>query len=294
LHGLHQLYALGEEIGSGGYGKVHRATCKATKIDVAIKIVPEGEHNGCLADDIKEEINVMGQMRHPHIARLNGYFLEGGSYHLVIDLCKGGDLTSVLKSFRATSQQPGGVAKRQGIPTSIVTQYIWQMLDGLAYLHACGFIHRDIKPDNFLLETKDITSDLKLIDFGFACPITPSRKLTRVVGTASYVSPEMLRGSYDQSSDVWSLGATCYAACTDTLPFDGDTRKDYLSNVKRGNLSIADEEWMQHPPELKAFVLSMLSNDPAKRPTATELQEECKWLKMAGALRKEPACCTIC
>merc|ERR1711963_228197 len=172
----------------------------------------------------------MSHLRHPHIARLHGFFRDGGAYHMVLDLCRGGNLGAVIKSYRTAPDRGPSNRGPGGIPTNLVAGYILQMLDGLTFLHEACFIHRDIKPDNYLLEAQDPRSPLKLIDFGYACQVDPSAKLTRVVGSSSYAAPELLRGSYGLSSDVWSLGVTCCAACTDSLPFCGATDREYFGN----------------------------------------------------------------
>merc|ERR1719350_736791 len=108
---------------------------------------------------------------------------------------------------------------RSGFPASVVVPLLWQMLGGLMFLHHHRFIHRDIKPDNYLLESDEIGAPLKLVDFGFMCRIKRSEKLSRVVGTVSFLAPEVIGESYDQRADVWSLGVTAFLLCTQQLPF---------------------------------------------------------------------------
>jgi len=295
LQDLHSLYTLGEELGTGAFGKVCRARCRSTGHDFAIKTVLETK--GPHSNDAQEEISAYSELRHPYIARMRAFFHENGAYHMVLDLCKGGDLTSVIKAYRSCAEPSarGTQPRRSGIPSDLVARYIWQMLDGLTYLHESSFIHRDLKPDNYLLESPDHRSPLQLIDFGFACRVGTSQKLTRVIGSSYYAAPELLGGCYDQTSDVWSLGVTCYAMCADKLPFFGATHKEYIANVKLGLHSMGEEEWLQRPPELKDLILRMLAHDASARPSAKQLLAECAWLDAicVGRAGKQAACCAI-
>ncbi|KAL7461381.1 hypothetical protein ACHAXS_001800 [Conticribra weissflogii] len=145
---------------------------------------------------------------------------------------------------------------------------IKSLLKAVAYLHGEGIAHRDIKPENILFESADEDSDIRLIDFGL------SRKHTRAdapmstpVGTAYYMSPELLKGEYGISCDNWSVGIVAYILLSGYPPFNGDTDPDIFAAIKRGHF-----EFPQHgfSDEAKDFINSLLRRDPRKRLSAED------------------------
>ena len=103
-----------------------------------------------------------------------------------------------------------------------------QMLSAVAFLHSRQICHRDLKLENWVLESgKDVWSPLKLIDFGLSTHFTPGHRLSRVVGSSYYVAPEVLKKeTYNKSVDIWSLGVVVYALISGALPYDSDDKKE--------------------------------------------------------------------
>ena len=108
-----------------------------------------------------------------------------------------------------------------------------QMASAVAYLHSRNIAHRDLKPENFLFGMESDFNSLKLIDFGLAKTVTTSSELSTKTGTCYYVSPETLRGSYNEKCDVWSLGVILFMMLSGYPPFDGDTDREILDSVRR-------------------------------------------------------------
>jgi serine/threonine protein kinase len=180
-------------IGEGAYGVVYKGRDLVTNDDVALKKIRlEGDDEGIPATALREII-VLKQLRHDNVVHLRDVVLETGRLYLVFELVHM-DLKKLMDSYDVPLQP------------SLVRSYVAQILDGLAYIHSMGIMHRDLKPQN-LLVTK--SGSIKLADFGLARTFTPSkRELTVEVITRWYRAPEILLGcsTYTSCVDVWSVG----------------------------------------------------------------------------------------
>jgi len=292
LHDLKAHYTLGNKLGEGRFGSVYQAKSKITGNHFALKTIRETRDN--CNGELEAELSAGSEFDHPYIVKLHAFFREKKHYHLVMELCTGGDLMSCVEGHVAE------VVKTQldydsGLPSRTAARYMWQMLHGLTFLHHHGFIHRDIKPENYLLLNKSPDSPLKLADFGYACRIGRAETLTTKVGTCFYIAPELLGGRYDQKADVWSLGVTCFAICTNGLPFHGE-EDEYLSNIRHHRLVNYEPAWKPHTLRLRELVNKMMTWRVEERPSAKKLLSENLWLKTYGGHHTEVGhggCCTI-
>ena len=151
---------------------------------------------------------------------------------------------------------------------------------GLNYLHLQQITHRDMKPENILLVSKDVDNfDIKISDLGFASKFDRGGKgMTLVLGSPLYMAPELVnRQPYTEKVDVWSLGVITYQLLSGHTPFESDSIKkiDWNINNKRIRFeTTAKENWSDISDNAKAFILKCLERDPAKRPSIRELFKE--------------------
>lgn len=158
---------------------------------------------------LKYEIEILSTIDHPNIIKLYDVYEDNKYIHLVFEYCSGGDLFDEIASRGHYSENEAA-----GL--------IWKMLLSINHLHSVGICHRDIKPENFLFDSKLSTKELKLIDFGLSSKFgEKNQHFKSVVGTPYYIAPEVIRGNYTKSCDIWSVGVILYLLLSGTLPFPG-------------------------------------------------------------------------
>lgn len=279
----------GRFIGAGAFGSVYLAVNLDSGALMAVKEIKFQELSGLpnLYSQIKDELGVMEMLHHPNVVEYYGIEVHRDKVYIFEEYCQGGSLASLLEHGRIEDE-------------GIIQVYTLQMLEGLTYLHAQGIVHRDIKPDNILLDHRGV---IKFVDFGAAKILAKNQRSVQrsrrgpegpnpsmnpagnlggglgmqnsLTGTPMYMSPEIIKNDNrgrQGAMDVWSLGCVVLEFATGKKPW---------SNL--------DNEWAimfhigvatQHPPLPEPgqlsdmginFLKQCLTIDPMKRPTAMEL-----------------------
>jgi len=207
-----------DKIGEGTYGVVYKASDKATGEIVALKKIRlEAEDEGIPSTAIRE-ISLLKELQHPNIVRLYDVVHTERRLTLVfeyldqdlkkyLDICEGGLETTILKSF------------------------LYQLLCGVAFCHTHRVLHRDLKPQNLLINRE---GKLKLADFGLARAFgIPVRSYTHEVVTLWYRAPDVLMGSrtYSTPVDIWSIGCIFAEMATSKPLFAGTSESDQLKRI---------------------------------------------------------------
>lgn len=192
-----------DECGEGGFGQVFLATHKRTGIRRAIKKIPKSTTS---VTDFENEIRALIRLDHPHIIKVIEYFEDENNFWVVEELCESCDLWDYVVKSRGD----GDVST---VSTETASVIMRQCLKSLQGCHFHGLIHRDVKPENFML-TQAEGGDLSimLIDFGLAKSVSGNEKIAGVCGTPAYMAPEMDTGrhKYDAKVDIWSLGCVLF------------------------------------------------------------------------------------
>ena len=266
-------YEIQSLIGKGGMGLVYKALDRDLDDLVAIKTLRSEALSAdpTLLDRFKQEIRLARRITHPNILRTHDLGEFGGLRFLSMEFVKGITLKQLLD-------------QDQLLPTPVALRIAKQVCAGLAAAHEVGVIHRDIKPQNILIEP---TGGLKIMDFGIA-RLTEDRGMTAtgtVVGTPDYMSPEQARGSaLDFRSDIYSTGVVLYEVFTGSLPFEGDTPLAVVLKHVQEKPPAPQSKNPRIDPRIASIVLRCLQKDPAGRyQTVNELYEALTTVTAAAA-----------
>jgi len=267
-------YKLLDLIGCGGMGYVYIGFELKTESLVAIKILsPECAQIPVVLERFKLEGNILKSLNHPNIVKFIEAGVEGIQHYLVMEYVKGLSMDSFPLSHSATT-----FGVKQSIPT--IEEYLVvfiRCMEAMAYFHKQGYIHRDIKPQNIILQGSDYKP--RFIDFGIAKVVKedddfmqPGERLY----TVAYASPEQLTNKpLEVQSDLFSFGVVMYEKLTGHLPFEGKKEMEVFLAQTKWNFPPPRQLVPDIPQKLEQIVLKLLAKDPAMRyPTAVMVQGE--------------------
>lgn len=258
-------YELLGEIGRGGMAVVYRARDRRLDRPVAIKILPpELAHDPAIRTRFAREAHTAAQLSHPHIVPIHDVGDRDGIAYFVMGLVTGGNLAARL-------------ARQPKLPIGEVKRLLCEIADALAYAHTRGVIHRDIKPDNILLDRD--SGRAMVTDFGIARAMEAGGRLTATgiaVGTPTYMSPEQAVGEreVDGRSDLYSLGVLGYQMLTGRVPFSaGNSMALLLKHVTERPKPIGELR-PDTPRAIREAIERALLKSPDDRwPTAAAFRE---------------------
>jgi len=267
-------YSLDRELGRGGSGVVYLA--REVHLDrlIAIKLLPpERAAEGTLRERFVREARLAAKLSHPNIIPIHAVDDVDGFVFFVMSFVDGETLAQRVRARGPLSASEG---------TRVLREVAW----ALAYAHAQGFVHRDVKPDNILLERG--SGRALVADFGIAAAID-AVDADGVAGTPEFMSPEQALGqAVDARSDLYSLGATAFYAFSGRLVFEGGSATEVLAkHVTEAPPTVASLG-AGVPRRLGAMIDRCLAKDPSHRPRDAAMFAE----QMAGALvqrREVPA-----
>jgi serine/threonine-protein kinase len=247
-------YEIQGVLGRGGMGVVYRAHDRDLEDAVAIKTL-RGEAlsaDPSLLDRFKQEIRLARRITHPNILRTHDLGESGGLRYLSMEFVRGLTLKQLIEASDI-------------LPTPVALRIAKQLCAGLAAAHEVGVIHRDIKPQNIIIEA---AGGLKIMDFGIA-RLQEERGMTAegtVVGTPDYMSPEQARGiALDFRSAIYSTGVVLYEIFTGTLPFDGDTPLAVVLKHIQENPPSPQARNPKIDPKVSQIILKCMQKDPKER-----------------------------
>ncbi|KAK8768648.1 cyclin-dependent kinase 2-like [Amblyomma americanum] len=219
------------KIGEGTYGVVYKARDKATGQYIALKKIRLAHEAEGVPSTAIREIALLKELRHPNIVRLLDVVPHDKKLYLVFEYMSE-DLKKHMDKAAST---------KTPLTAQLVKSYLWQLLQGIAYCHSHRILHRDLKPQNLLI---DLEGNIKLADFGLARAFgMPLRAYTHEVVTLWYRAPEILLGTrlYATPVDVWSIGCIFAEMLLLKPLFQGDSEIDQLFRIFR-TLGTPDED----------------------------------------------------
>jgi eukaryotic-like serine/threonine-protein kinase len=242
-------YELQELVGTGGMSSVYRADDRELERPVALKLL----HERLGADDehvtrFRHEAESVARLSHPNIVPVMDRGVDGGRQYIVFEFVDG-------ESLRQLLDREGPLGVRHALEIAIA------VADGLAFAHAHGIVHRDVKPQNVLISRE---GEIKVTDFGIARSADSGLTQTgTVLGTSNYLSPEQAGGQQvTAAADVYSLGVVLYEMLAGDVPFPGGNQVVVaLRHATEAPPPLPNGV----PPRLAAAVTRALAKDPARR-----------------------------
>lgn len=255
-------------LAEGGMGIILEAEHKVIHRKVALKIVSPkyAARNGYspeLIDTFMHEARVLGAIDHPNVITLFDAGLVGQCPYMAMRLVGGGDLGTRVANFGPLGDE-------------LALRILRDCAAGIHAMHLAGYINRDIKPANILLETNGIP---RLTDFGLAIPINEQPVGTVIAGTPSYLAPEQINGGQlDARTDVYAIGATMYYSITGQAPFAGSTPEDTIQLVRDATRQPTTRHLRPNVNKhLATIIRRAMALDPEKRyKDASEIEHDCR------------------
>jgi serine/threonine protein kinase len=258
---LGQRYLVEKKLGQGGMGKVYLALdLKLHNQPVVIKILTEASlQNSYLVQKFKHEVEALARLAHPKVVRVLDFGDLNGKPYIVMQYVDGLTLRSQIKPNERMDLERAALILKQ----------IGAALD---YIHGKGIFHRDLKPDNIMLQQLNGDPEfVTIVDFGLAkvkdSVVGPSAVDNIAIGTAQYMSPEQLRGEnkITAASDVYSMAVVAYEMVTGLRPFIANTAAELLELQSKGVRAKPVDLRPDLPTQAQAIILRALSFEPTAR-----------------------------
>jgi serine/threonine-protein kinase len=251
-------FELIEKIGQGGMGTVYKARQLSMDRVVAVKILlPSFAHEPNAVERFLREAKMVGALSHPNLTAGIDAGYQNGVYYCVMEYIEGFTLAKLLEN-------------RKPLTWNDAMQITRQIAEVLRYAEQYGLVHRDVKPENIIIDT---SGTAKLMDLGLAKLVEGPSKVTSltktglIVGTPAYVSPEQAEGKaeLDIRSDIYSLGLTVFEMLTGQMAYDGETPMAVLARRFQETPKYTLLERVGVPVSVVSIVKKMTERDPAKR-----------------------------
>ena len=256
-------YQIIEELGKGGMGRVYKVFDTDIKEKVALKLLkPEIASDRETIERFSNELKYARKISHRNVCRMYDLGKAEGTHFITMEYVPGEDLKSMIRMST-------------GLTVGTVLSVGKQVCDGLAEAHSLGVVHRDLKPQNIMI---DKGGNAKIMDFGIARSIR-EKGITGpsvMIGTPEYMSPEQAEAKeIDHRSDIYSLGIILYEMATGRVPFEGDTALSVAMKHK-GEIPKSPKQFNPNiPDDLSGVILKCLEKDKAKRyQTAADVRSE--------------------
>ena len=258
------------KLGKGGYGTVIQVKNKKTGDLFACKKLSKlNIHNH---EKFMREIKILIKTDHPNIIKLYDIFESANSLYLIMEECHGGELFDKIVSH---------IEKKEMYTEKEAAEIICQVMSAVEYCHNNGICHRDLKPENLLYLKKgdEKNNPLKVIDFGLSQTLDTKKILSSRVGTAYYVSPEILAGKYNEKCDIWSVGVILYVLLSGEPPFNGPSDGAIYSKIKKMKFNFPPQRWDNISKEAKDLISHMLAKEDERYNASQVLAHP--WFKIA-------------
>lgn len=278
-------YKILKLIGKGAFGSVFKVEHKLSGKIRAMKMIDRDNiYNQDDEQKFLKEIEILTLVEHMNIIKIYEYFEDSKRFFLIMEYIYGQELYDYL-------------CEREHLEENHVKIIFKQVMSAVTYLHNNNIIHRDMKPENILVEhldlreikdkyngyydkknNEDVDINIKVIDFGTSRYFKKKENMNLVIGSPYYIAPEVLDGSYNEKCDIWSCGVILFVLLSGCPPFDADTREELAMQIKTSKVEFDSYEWNHVSQKAKDLVLKMLNRDVKKRLSAEDVLNH-PWLQ---------------
>ncbi|KAG5644471.1 hypothetical protein DXG03_008295 [Asterophora parasitica] len=300
-------YVIVGDIGKGSFATVYKGYHEETRLQVAIKTVKRDNLTAKLFDNLQSEIQILKSLSHRHITKLIDIVRAERHIYLIMEYCGGGDLTNYIKKrgrvegleyvpFVGAPPQYYPHPRTGGLDETVVRSFLRQLARALKFLRHRNLIHRDIKPQNLLLNApspEELARGhplgvpiLKVADFGFARSLPNAMMAETLCGSPLYMAPEILRyEKYDAKADLWSVGAVLFEMSVGKPPFRAQNHIELLKKIEHSKgIKFPDEDSASSsartgrggaedspvPEDVKKLIRTLLKRNPIERASFDE------------------------
>jgi len=247
-YSIKENYEILSQLGKGGYGRVLAVRHKKTGVIRACKFISKAKIKERDLNRTRLELKILKKADHPNIVKIYEIYETENSLYIIMEKCNGGELFDKIID---------NIGKKKMFSEKEAAKILIQIMSAINYCHKNGICHRDLKPENILLLNKEDNRNyqIKLIDFGLSHLINGKQKSR--VGTAYYVSPEVLKGEYTEKCDIWSAGVILCILLTGEPPFNGPDDNVIYNKIRNYCYNFSDK-WKPISNEVKDLISHML------------------------------------
>lgn len=239
------IYILGHTLRTTAKYEFRNAIHRETQEERTVKIFRKDFSTSESYSNLQTEISILKSIDHPNIIKIFEIFEEAKRVFVVMEQCKGGELFEQILSRECFSETQ-------------VANIIKELFSAVAYLHMKMIVHRDIKPESILLEEKGGLLNIKLINFSVATILPIKNCLSGIVGSAYYIPPEMITGTYSEKCDMWSCGVVMFMLLSHYPPFEGNSNQEILDKIISSQLNFNEAVWDSVSPQAKDLISKLL------------------------------------
>ncbi|KAI2514214.1 serine/threonine kinase [Fragilaria crotonensis] len=219
------VYDLTKKVRTGSFATVWECVHKETQQVFAVKIINREGLKPSDDEAVMNEVAILQSLANRHVVQLLDFFEEKDYFYMVMEYMRGGDVFD-------------RIVERNHYTEKDARDLVRILLKAVKFLHAQGVAHRDLKPQNLLLTSKDDDASIKIADFGFSRRVHTPQSLTTRCGTPTYVAPEILKNiPHDTKADMWSVGVITYVLLVGYPPFMEDKQQDLFRKIRSESMN---------------------------------------------------------
>uniref|UniRef100_A0A7S4DXL3 Calmodulin n=1 Tax=Lotharella globosa TaxID=91324 RepID=A0A7S4DXL3_9EUKA len=269
---LEDEYKRGEKVGEGRFANVFRCQHKMTGRDYAVKVIDKSKIDDADKEGLRAEIAILRMAIHPFIVSMKKVYETKTEIFIVMEWLEHGDL------FKE-------IVRRKFFKEDAARHVIQQLCSAIRYCHLRGIVHKDIKPENILVERLDDPYiRIFVTDFGLSQFARPREEMKDAAGSVAYMAPEMIDdATFTKAVDVWGIGVITFVLLSGGLPFYDSDEVKLMDKIVGTPVSFANPRFKNVTEEAKDFIRRTLEKDPKKRLTISQAMGHA-WLQQMDAI----------